>query len=147
VFLDLLPLTPNGKVDRRALPTPDLERSRLETKFVAPRTPVEKVLAEIWREVLGLERVGVNDNFFELGGHSLLATQVVSRVYQKFKIELSLRVFLEKPTVAGLTEVLENYETVPGQASAIAQILEKIDAMDAEEIRKMLHDKRERRGF
>jgi amino acid adenylation domain-containing protein len=147
VFLDLLPLTPNGKVDRRALPTPDLERSRLETKFIAPRTPVEKVLAEIWREVLGLERVGVNDNFFELGGHSLLATQVVSRVYQKFKIELSLRVFLEKPTVAGLTEVLENYETVPGQASAIAQILEKIDAMDAEEIRKMLHDKRERRGF
>jgi acyl carrier protein len=144
VYLDSLPLTPNGKVDRRALPTPDLERSRLETKFVAPRTPVEKVLAKIWSEVLSLERVGVHDNFFELGGHSLLATQVVSRVCQAFEVELSLRVFFEKPTVAGLTEVLENYETVPGRASAIAQILEKIDAMDAKEIRKMLHDKRKR---
>jgi amino acid adenylation domain-containing protein len=145
VYLDTLPLTPNGKVDRRALPAPDLERFRLETKFVAPRTPVEKVLAEIWSKVLGLERVGVHDNFFELGGHSLLATQVVARVNQTFEVELPLRVFFEKPTVAGLTEGLESYETVPGRASAIAKISEKIDAMDAEEIRKMLHDKRKRR--
>jgi len=75
-------LTPNGKVDRRALPAPDLERSRLETKFVAPRTPVEKVLAKIWSEVLGLVCVGVHDNFFDLGGHSRVATRVVARVRQ-----------------------------------------------------------------
>jgi amino acid adenylation domain-containing protein len=144
MYLDCFPITPNGKVDRRALPAPDLERFRLETKFVAPRTPVEKVLAKIWREVLGLERVGARDNFYELGGHSLLATQVVARVGQTFEVELPLRVFFENPTVAGLTEVLENYDTMPGRVLAIAQISEKIDAMDAEEIRKMLHDKRKR---
>jgi amino acid adenylation domain-containing protein/non-ribosomal peptide synthase protein (TIGR01720 family) len=107
VFLDLLPLTPNGKVDRPALPTPDLERSRLETKFVAPRTPVEKVLAKIWSEVLGLECVGVHDNFFELGGHSLLATQVMSRARGNFKMEFPFLRFFETPTIAGLTEVIE----------------------------------------
>jgi amino acid adenylation domain-containing protein len=147
VFLDFLPLAPSGKIDRRVLPEPDLERFRQETKFVAPRTPVEKILAKIWSEVLGLERVGAHDNFYELGGHSLLATQLVSRVHQTLEVELPLRVFFEKQTVAGLTEVFENYETVPGRALAIAQILEKIDAMDAEEIRKMLQDKRKKGGL
>jgi amino acid adenylation domain-containing protein len=107
MFLDLIPLTPNGKVDRRALPTPDLERSRLETKFVAPRTQVEKVLAKIWGEVLGLERVGVHDNFFELGGHSLLATLVMSRARENFEMELPLPRFFETPTIVGLTELIE----------------------------------------
>jgi acyl carrier protein len=109
MFLDHLPLTPNGKIDRRALPTPDLERSRLETKFVAPRTPVEKILAKIWSEVLGLERVGVHDNFFELGGHSLLATQVMSRARENFEMELPLLHFFETPTIAGLTELIETF--------------------------------------
>jgi acyl carrier protein len=107
VFLDLLPLTTNGKVDRRALPAPDLERSRLEMKFVAPRTPVEKVLAKIWSEVLGLERVGVHDNFFELGGHSLLAIQVMSRARDNFEMEFPLARLFETPTIAGLTELIE----------------------------------------
>jgi hypothetical protein len=73
VRLEALPLTPNGKVDRRALPVPDSTRADLEEDFVAPRTPVEKMLAEIWAEVLGVERVGIHDKFLELGGHSLLA--------------------------------------------------------------------------
>jgi amino acid adenylation domain-containing protein len=107
VFLDLLPLTPNGKVNRRALPTPDLERSRLETKFVAPRTQVEKDLAKIWGEMLGLEPVGVHDNFFDLGGHSLLVTQVMSRIRENFEMELPLPRFFETPTIAGLTELIE----------------------------------------
>jgi amino acid adenylation domain-containing protein len=107
VFLDLLPLTPNGKVDRQVLPTPDLERSRLETKFVAPRTPVEKILAKIWSEVLDLERVGVHDDFFELGGHSLLATRVVSWIRQEFHVDLKLRDFFKIPTIAELTKRIE----------------------------------------
>jgi hypothetical protein len=107
VFLDLLPLTANGKVDRRVLPRPDLEHFRPETKFVAPHTPVEKVLAKIWNELLGLERVGVHDNFFELGGHSLLATQVMSRARESFEMELPLPRFFETPTIAGLTELIE----------------------------------------
>ena len=68
VLLDTLPLTPNGKVDRHALPAPDTTRPDLDKAYVAPRTPVEQLLAEIWRHVLGLEQVGIHDNFFELGG-------------------------------------------------------------------------------
>ena len=83
VFLDTLPLTPNGKVDRKALPAPDQNRPEAEESYVAPRTPVEELLAEIWAEVLKLDKVGVHDNFFELGGHSLLATQVISRVRKR----------------------------------------------------------------
>jgi amino acid adenylation domain-containing protein len=147
VELGEVPLTPNGKLDRQALPKPTGSLTGLETKFLAPRNPVEKVLAKIWSEVLGLERVGARDNFYELGGHSLLATQVVARVGQTFEVELPLRVFFENPTVAGLTEVLENCDTVPGRVSAIAKILEQIDAMDAEEIHKMLHDKKKSRGL
>jgi amino acid adenylation domain-containing protein len=107
VMLEDLPLTPNGKVDRRALPAPDLERSWLETKFVAPRTQVEKVLAKIWNEVLGLEGVGVHDNFFELGGHSLLATRVVSRIQQEFQVDLKLMDFFKMPTIAELSKGIE----------------------------------------
>jgi acyl carrier protein len=128
-FVDLgsLPLTPNGKVDRRALPTPDLERPRLETKFVAPRTPVEKVLAKIWIEVLGLERVGVHDNFFELGGNSLLATQVMSRAPENFEIELPLVRLFETQTIAGLSESIEKAKNSGSklQAPAITPISRK----------------------
>jgi acyl carrier protein len=107
VFLDVLPLTSNGKVDRRALPEPDQGRAESDKSYVAPRTPVEDSLAEIWAEVLKLERVGIHDNFFDLGGHSLKATQVMSRVQQKFQIQLPLRNLFETPTIAGLAESLE----------------------------------------
>jgi acyl-coenzyme A synthetase/AMP-(fatty) acid ligase/acyl carrier protein len=105
VVLDKLPLTPNGKVDRRALPAP--ERPHLEEGFVAPRTPVEEALAEIWAEVLRLKQVGIHSDFFELGGHSLLATLVISRVREVFQAELPLRSMFEELTVAGLAERVE----------------------------------------
>jgi acyl-coenzyme A synthetase/AMP-(fatty) acid ligase/acyl carrier protein len=122
VFLDALPLNPNGKIDRKALPPPDGSRPELEEAFVAPRTPVEEALAEIWAEVLGVERIGIRDNFFELGGHSLLATQVVSRIRSGFKIELPLRALFEKPTVVELAEVIEE---------AIVDELEKLTEEEA----------------
>jgi amino acid adenylation domain-containing protein len=100
VALDALPLTPNGKVDRRALPAPDARAE--ERPYTAPRTPEEAVLAEIWREVLRLERVGLEDDFFELGGHSLLATQVLSRVRRELEVELPLRTLFEASTVRAL---------------------------------------------
>ncbi len=102
LLLKSLPLTPNGKVDRAALPAPEASRPQLEGKYVAPRTPVEELLANVWAELLRLERVGVEDNFFDLGGHSLLATQVVSRLRQVLQVELPLRALFEAPTLAGL---------------------------------------------
>ena len=93
VALDALPRTPNGKVDRRALPAPDLAAGADE--WVEPATETERRVAEIWAEVIGIDRVGSNDDFFLLGGHSLLATQVVSRVREAFRVELPLRAIFE----------------------------------------------------
>ncbi|HEY0403918.1 MAG TPA: amino acid adenylation domain-containing protein, partial [Blastococcus sp.] len=103
VLLEALPLTPNGKVDRRALPAPE---RRAETS-VAPRTPLEDLLAGIFCQVFGLASVGIHDDFFALGGHSLLATQVVSRVRKVLGIELEIRSLFEEPTVEGLARRIE----------------------------------------
>ncbi|MBD2360529.1 amino acid adenylation domain-containing protein [Anabaena minutissima FACHB-250] len=107
VTLPALPLTSNGKIDRKALPVPEQIRPDLETKFIPPQTAVEKTLADIWAEVLGLEKVGIYDNFFELGGHSLLATQVISRVREAFQLELPLRCLFESPTITDLSASIE----------------------------------------
>ena len=102
VFLDTLPLTPNGKIDRNALPPPDGERPQLDQGFVEPRTEIEELIAQVWREILKLDKIGVHDNFFELGGHSLLATRVVARLRRNFHVDIALRKLFELPTVAGL---------------------------------------------
>ncbi len=103
VFLQSMPLTPNGKVDWQALPTPDTDKPQSETRF---RTPIEEILAEIWRQVLGLESIDIQDNFFDLGGHSLLATQVISRARQALQAELSLRDLFDSPTLAELAKLV-----------------------------------------
>ncbi|MHC5855205.1 non-ribosomal peptide synthetase, partial [Nostoc sp.] len=106
MLLESLPLTPNGKVDRRALPTPDtITFNNLD--YVAPRSQVEKLLAEIWAKVLGKEQVGIHDNFFELGGHSLLATQLISRIRDTFQIDVPVRNLFAAPTVEQLTKYIE----------------------------------------
>ncbi|MET0396580.1 MAG: amino acid adenylation domain-containing protein [Longimicrobiaceae bacterium] len=114
VLLDALPLTPAGKTDRRALPAP---AEAAEEFHAAPRTPVEEVVAGIFEEVLGRERVGAHDDFFELGGHSLMATRVVARIQPAFGVEVPLRALFEAPTVARLAARIEA-ERGGGEADA-----------------------------
>jgi acyl-coenzyme A synthetase/AMP-(fatty) acid ligase len=127
VAIDRLPLSPNGKVDHRRLPPPDSLSGSDRREYVAPGTPVEEALADIWRELLPIDRVGVHDGFFELGGHSLLATQLISRIREMFDLDLPLRRLFERPTVRGL-------------ALAITQML--IDAEsdeDAQQLMEQVH--------
>ena len=114
VVLDALPLNPNLKVDRRALPAPSDQRSE-SVEFTAPRTPVEEILAKIWQEVLGVEKVGIHDDFFECGGHSLLATRITSRVPLALGVELPLRDLFEAPTVATLALRIEQRRAFASQ--------------------------------
>jgi acyl carrier protein len=140
LVLEALPLTPSGKVDRRALHVTDLNRPELAEPYTAPRSPVEEVVAGIWRSVLGVERVGVHDSFFELGGHSLLATQVVSRVRGALQVELPLRKLFEEPTVAGLaSEVVTlwgDLETV----EEIARTFSLLEGLSEDEVKIMLSE-------
>jgi amino acid adenylation domain-containing protein len=108
VFLDRLPLTANGKVDRRALPEPELNPAKMEDDYAAPRTPVEEMLAEIWAEALGVERIGLHDNFFDLGGHSLLVTKAIFRIRATLDVELQVHKIFEQPTVARLARIVED---------------------------------------
>ncbi|NER31592.1 MAG: hypothetical protein F6J89_29240, partial [Symploca sp. SIO1C4] len=107
VILEALPLNPNGKVDRWALPVPDTARPELEAAFVAPRTPTEQVLAEIFALLLEVEQVGVHDDFFELGGHSLLATQLITQLHKRLEVEVTVIDLFKVPTVAGVAERIE----------------------------------------
>jgi acyl carrier protein len=126
MVLSQLPLTPNGKVDRKALPVPDVVSSVL-TEYVAPETQTQKVLAEIWAEVLGIEQIGIHDNFFDLGGHSLMATQVVSRVRQGFGNELTLQGLFESPTIAGIAKNIEVVRQLPQDKTTLISETEEYE--------------------
>ncbi|MFD0275029.1 amino acid adenylation domain-containing protein [Kitasatospora sp. NPDC127111] len=106
LVLEALPLTPNGKLDRRALPAPEI-RPDLRAAYVAPRTEAEELVAEVWQEVLGLDRVGALDDFFDLGGHSLLATRVVARIRSAVDLAVPLRTLFTHRTVTAFADAVE----------------------------------------
>jgi amino acid adenylation domain-containing protein len=127
IVLDKLPLTANGKVDRRALPAPEQNASLIED-LVAPRTPEEEKIAEIWSDVLDIKPIGIETNFFDLGGHSLLATRVVTRIRETFGINLPLRAMFDSPTIAG----------VAAQVADVADIVEKLSLLSEDDTRVLL---------
>jgi amino acid adenylation domain-containing protein/non-ribosomal peptide synthase protein (TIGR01720 family) len=112
VSLPAIPLTSNGKVDRRALPAPSEERPELDTSYRAPRSSVEERLADIWRRVLRIDRVGIDDNFFALGGDSILTIRVVAEA-QRVGLTLSTHDLFEAPTIAALATRTEAGATAP----------------------------------
>ena len=119
VKLDAMPLTPNGKVDRKALPAPDAE-ALVTHAYEAPQGPVEEVLAGIWQELLGVERVGRHDSFFDLGGHSLMLTQMVSRIYDAADVEVELADLFSASSLSEMAarveeEILNQYEQDGGE--------------------------------
>jgi acyl carrier protein len=121
VVLDELPLTANGKVDRRGLPEPE-QRPEVG-EYVAPRTPMEEAVAQIWAEVLKLQRVGVHDNFFELGGHSLLATRAVARTRDVLAVDVPLRVLFERPTVEQVVQFIVSDTMSMGELDSIDDLI------------------------
>jgi amino acid adenylation domain-containing protein len=126
IRLKVLPLTVNGKIDRRRLPDPDWQRPELHGEPVAPRTPVEMMLAELWQDLLGVETVGIHDSFFDLGGHSLKAGQLVLRVRDQLGVELPVRTVFEAPTVAEMAVAIGRKMVEEMDPEMLAQILAEI---------------------
>ena len=119
VHLERMPLTSNGKIDRGQLPAAEADDTQRRREVPQPRTDTEKVLAAIWSQLLNVQVVGINDDFFELGAQSLLAIRAVSRIREAFGVDVSLRNLFERPTVAGLAEVIDGLSWVAnGSASA-----------------------------
>jgi amino acid adenylation domain-containing protein len=143
MFMEALPLTPNGKVDRQALPLPSSTRPVLDTGFVAPRTPIESRLAQIWSEVLSIDQVGVNDNFLDLGGHSLAATRLVSQVIKQFQVEVPLKSLFESPTVAEMGRWITDHRVKKLSEDELESILNDLESMSDEQARKSLSEQGE----
>jgi natural product biosynthesis luciferase-like monooxygenase protein/amino acid adenylation domain-containing protein len=110
VFLDALPLTPNGKVNRQALPAPEGLRPELETAYIAPGTSLEKTIAKVWRELLGIKQAGLHDNFFDLGGNSLLVVQAQARLREALGRDLPVVKLFQYPTINALAGFLDKSE-------------------------------------
>ncbi|MBN1991918.1 MAG: amino acid adenylation domain-containing protein [Anaerolineae bacterium] len=114
VNLDDIPLTPNGKTDYRALPMPGPANLKSTADFVPPQTPTEKLLAQLWADVLGLEKVGIHDDFFELGGHSIVAIQIITRAYQA-GLRVTPQQLFQYHTIAELAAVAEMAPVLPAE--------------------------------
>jgi surfactin family lipopeptide synthetase A len=127
VFLPELPHTSSGKVDRKALPTPESSRPKVAPEFVAPRNALECALADIWKEVLHLDQVGILDNFFALGGHSLSALRMLPLLQAKFGVNVPLRILFENPTVERLTLALILHVAACLQEDELEQLLSALE--------------------
>ena len=122
----------------QALPAPDSQHSDYEDTYIAPRTPIEQVLADIWGEVLSINRVGVFDDFFELGGHSLLATRIMARVHNTFQIDLPLRTLFEAPTVAAFAVIVMQHRVLHDNEDVLQGLMADVEGLSETEVQRLL---------
>ncbi len=137
VPLEVMPRTPHGKLDRKALPAPST-LGRSSSEYVAPRNPLEEQLADLWAEVLGVDRVGVEDDFFDLGGHSLLAIRLVSRIRRDLTVEMPLRRFFAATTVAELAREVWGVQTETTEDDELAHMLAELEDLSEEDAKAAL---------
>jgi acyl-coenzyme A synthetase/AMP-(fatty) acid ligase len=138
VLLPELPLGPTGKVDRRALPAPERLRHESDPDFVPPRTSLEEEVAQVWRDVLGVDRIGVHDSFWALGGHSLLATRVLSRTEDLFRVDLPLQTLFASPTLGGFASLVGESVLAAGEGEELTAALAELGDLSDEEIRALI---------
>jgi amino acid adenylation domain-containing protein len=138
--LDALPLHTNSKLNRKALPAPEEIESESDTAYEAPRSSLERLLADIWMEVLSVDKVGIHDDFFEVGGQSILATQFISRVQQVVPGKVPLQAIFETPTIAGLADFITRSqpEQDEDQKVALAELFAEIQELSEEEVQELL---------
>jgi amino acid adenylation domain-containing protein len=144
VMMDTLPVTANGKLDRQSLPAPDESQLPRAREFVAPRSPIEESLVGVWKDVLGIERVGVHDNFFELKGNSLLVVRLISRLRQIFLVDLPLNLLFEAPTVAQLAVSIAQaqFGNQAEEGNDPERLLEELEQLPEETVRALLENDR-----
>ncbi|MBT2748499.1 MULTISPECIES: non-ribosomal peptide synthetase [unclassified Lysobacter] len=137
VALEALPLTPNGKLDRKALPAPD-QTAVLSREYAAPQGEIETAIAEIWQDLLGIERVGRYDHFFELGGHSLLAMQLMVRVREQFHVDVPLRGLFEQPVLHVLADAVRVQQMMEFLGDELQEMEDELDGLSEEELLEIL---------
>jgi acyl carrier protein len=131
VTMETLPRTPNGKVDRRALPEAGSTLPEANETYLAPRSATECAIANIWQEVLKVEKIGVNDNFFGLGGHSLLLVHTQSKVSEALRVKVSMIEMFKYPTISALAEHLsEQRSSIPASAPTQNQAETRLDLLN-----------------
>ena len=140
--IDSLPLTPNGKINHRLLPVPDRSRPEVETPMVAPRSEVEKKVAQIWMEILALDEVGIGDNFLALGGDSLSASRVVSSVIRHFQVEIPLRALFQSPTIAEMAGVIVEHQRTQMGDVELEKILDNLESLSDEMAERLVSEDR-----
>ncbi len=121
IKLDAIPLSPNGKADRKALPSPKFER-RTDAIYIEPRNKEEKIVAEVWKELLILDKVGIDDSFFDLGGHSLLLIRMLGKLKPHFEKDLKIIDFFRYPSIRTLVEYLTNTKKDESASARVANM-------------------------
>jgi len=139
VQIDKIPLTVSGKIDRKALPEPGTQDKPTGISYRPPTTEEEKILAGIWKEILGIDQIGLDDNFFTSGGHSLQAVRVISRIREIFNLEVSLRFLFENPTVQRLAEAITHMQLETVEQQDLDKLLTQIESMSEQEAELLLN--------